>query len=75
MPKPLKNLETAKSGVFRAQGNQSLSKTHDFAGESFSFRFRFTRASLRFARNLEEGSAGAKNLESREKSFFRLATP
>jgi len=36
---PLKNLKTAKSGIFRAQGYQALSKTLDFAGETISFRF------------------------------------
>jgi hypothetical protein len=37
--RPLKSLKTAKSSDFRAQRNQELSKTHDFAGETFSFRF------------------------------------
>jgi hypothetical protein len=41
---PLKNLKTAKSGIFRVKGYQALSKTHDFAGETISFRFRFTWA-------------------------------
>jgi hypothetical protein len=36
---PLKSFKTAKSGVFRAQRFQRVSKTHDFAGETISFRF------------------------------------
>jgi hypothetical protein len=43
---PLKNLKTARSGNFQAQGYQGLSKTHDFAGEAISFRFRFIWASF-----------------------------
>ena len=48
---PLKNLKIAKSAVFEAQGYQGVSKTHDFAGETNSFRFRFVWAVFRFARN------------------------
>ena len=46
--KPLKSLKTAKSHSFPAQGFQALGKTHDFAGEAISFRFRFVCARLGF---------------------------
>ena len=38
---PLKTLKTAKSGDFSMQGNQRLSKSRDFAGETISLRFPF----------------------------------
>jgi hypothetical protein len=37
---PLTNLKTAKSGNFRRPRYQLLSKTHDIAGETISFRAR-----------------------------------
>ena len=43
--KPLKSLKTAKSYFLRPQGYQRLSNAHDFAGETFSFHFRFALAS------------------------------
>jgi hypothetical protein len=65
---PLKNLKTAKSGIFRVKGYQALSKTHDFAGETISFRFRFTWASFFAACHFGTGAAGRsavfKNLEN-----------
>src|SRR5271169_4717492 len=54
MPNPLKSHKTAKSGLFGVQGYQGLSKTHDFADEMISFRFRFVLAIFRFARNFGE---------------------
>jgi hypothetical protein len=70
----LKNLKTAKSGIFRVKGYQALSKTHDFAGETFSFRFRFIWASRETEFPFWNGCSGpmeaAKNLESREKAFL-----
>jgi hypothetical protein len=42
-PKTLKSLKTAKFRDFRTQRYQGFSKTHDFAGEAFSLRFRFAR--------------------------------
>jgi hypothetical protein len=54
----LKSFKTAKFANFWAQGYQGLSKTHDFAGETISFRFRFTWFRFRFARNLAGASAG-----------------
>ncbi len=74
---PLISLKTAKLGAFGTQGYQRLSKFHDFAGETNSFRFRFVLPFFRFARNGAPGAKKpqrAKNLEIVEKSFFRLVT-
>jgi hypothetical protein len=58
MPKALKFLKTAKSNNFWTQGYQRLSKTHDFAGETISFRFRFTWASFSFRAKSWEAAGG-----------------
>jgi len=74
---PLKNLKTAKFGVFGTQAYQRLSKSRDFAGETISFRFRFVSPFFRFARNGAPGAKKpqrAKNLQASEKSFFRRIT-
>jgi hypothetical protein len=75
---PLKSLKIAKSEVLGDKGYQPLSKTHDFAGETISFRI--ASLGLRFwfrakCRTARRGGAGEhKNLENppiRGKSFLR----
>jgi hypothetical protein len=79
---PLKSLKTAKSGDFRVQRYQRLSKTHDFVGETFSFRF--ARLSFRgnsaipiWRRRAPPGRSlkSLENPSTRQNSFLRLATP
>jgi hypothetical protein len=74
-PSPLKSLKTAKSSYFPTQRYQLLSKTHDFAGETFSFRF--APFSFRVGRTAQR-AGDRENLENpstRENSFFGLVTP
>jgi hypothetical protein len=62
-----------------AQGYQRLSKTHDFAGETISFRFRFTWASFGFraksTEGREKGSADAQKFGEKRFSRKKLFSP
>jgi len=69
----LKKLKTAKYRFFGVQAYQQLSKSHDFAGETISFRFRFVLPFFRFARNAAQDAKKpqwGKKFGTSEKSFF-----
>ena len=76
---PLKSFKTAKSGNFRPKGYQRLSKAHDFAGETISFRFRLFFVSrerkIPFWDRRVAAVGGVENLEdppiTRNKLFSR----
>jgi hypothetical protein len=66
----LKSLKTAKSCDFRVQRYQALSKTHDFAGEANSFRFR--RFSLRAKPESHFGIGGTARRRGRKNLRFKI---